>query len=279
MISTAYVDPRFFFRAILEREANQEEMARIEERLKKASAFQILHEFLASAEYTRTGLEQAMDLHLLFIHAVRLKLVSMVLPKATTIVDLGGANGNLHDMGYPYPFRELIAVDLPNDDRCEMYRGIKMESRVLSHGKISVLYSSMVDLSAIASSSVDLVWMGQAIEHITEEESFTVYREVRRILEPGGYFCLDTPNRILTEIHTGGGLIHPEHKLEYRPAHLKKNLTKAGFTIVDELGLCEMVQSSRSKRFDYRDFFTGSGINTNIEGSYIQYYCCQTPIV
>jgi len=275
---TPEIDPRFFFQACLGRQANPDEILRLEERLKHVPASEVLHQFLASAEYTRGCLEQALPLHLLFIHAARLKLTSTMLPNAETIVDLGGANGNLYDMGYPHPFRELIAVDLPNDERCEMYRGIKMENRVLSHGKISVLYSNMTDLSAIPSDSVDLVWMGQAVEHITEEESFAVYREVRRVLHPGAYFCLDTPNRNLTEVHTGGGLIHPEHKLEYRPAHLKANLTGAGFTIVEELGLCEMVRSWHSKSFEYTDFLTGSGINTNVEGSYIQYYCCQSAL-
>jgi len=39
-----------------------------------------------------------------------------------------------------------------------------------------------------------------------------------RCSEPGGFFCLDTPNRRLTEIQAGPGrMLHPEHKKEYLP--------------------------------------------------------------
>src|SRR5262249_14505347 len=161
-------------------------------------------------------LDNALRLHLYLIHAARIKLVATQLPCASHIVDLGGANGNLYEMGYPFSFKELIAVDLPPQDRCEMYRGLKMENRKTEKGSINVLYTNVTDLSAIPSSSTDLVWMGQTIEHISEEDSFIVYREVRRILKLGGHFCLDTPNRNLTEIHTTGW-IHPEHKIEYKP--------------------------------------------------------------
>ena len=155
-----------------------------------------------------------------------------------------------------------------------MYRGIKMESRKTQKGPINVLYTTMTDLSHIPSSSTDLVWMGQAIEHISEQDSFLVYREVKRILRPKGHFCLDTPNRNLTQIHTSGW-IHPEHKIEYKPEHLKHNLTSAGFHIEYELGLCEMVKTWRTKCFDYTDFFLGSGISANLSACYIQYYHCR----
>lgn len=127
------------------------------------------------------------------------------------ILDLGGANGNLYDMGYPYPFRQLTVVDLPSHERCEMYRGITIHDLQLPHGRVSILYANMTDLSSIADDSIDLIWMGQAMEHITEEESFRVYQQAKRVLQPEGYFCLDTPNRNLTGIHTGGGWSGPQN--------------------------------------------------------------------
>lgn len=169
---------------------------------------------------------------------------------------------------------ELIAVDLPPQDRCDMYKSIEMNARQTANGPIRILYSDMTHLSSIPASSTDLVWMGQAIEHISEADSFRVYREVRRILRADGHFCLDTPNRNLTEIHTTGW-IHPEHKIEYRREHLERNLKKAGFRIEHELGLCEMLQTWRSKSFDYKDFFLGGALSSNLAGSYIQYYHCR----
>src|ERR1700733_8584868 len=116
--------------------------------------------------------------------------------------------------------------------------------------------------------------MGPAIEHISEADSFAVYREVKRILRPNGHFCLDTPNRNLTEIHTTGW-IHPEHQVEYKPEHLRRNLIEAGFQIDLELGLCEMLGTWRTKIFDYADFFMGGALSSTVDGSYIQYYDCR----
>jgi 2-polyprenyl-3-methyl-5-hydroxy-6-metoxy-1,4-benzoquinol methylase len=229
---------------------------------------------MSSAEYQRQYLDQALQFHLYLIHAARVKLVSRLLPPARMIVDIGGANGTLHDMGYPYDFEELIVVDLPPQERCEMYQNLKLESRKTERGPISILYTNMTDLSAIGGESIDMVWMGQAIEHVSEDDSFKVYRECSRILRPGGWLCLDTPNRLITKIHTTG-LIHPEHKIEYAPEHLERNLTSYGFTITDKWGLCEMPQTARTGTFHYSDFALGSGVTKNIQDSYIQYYACK----
>lgn len=229
---------------------------------------------MSSAEYQVSYLSHAKECHLYLIHAARVKLVSQLLPPARMILDIGGANGTLHDMGYPYDFTELIVVDLPPEERCEMYRNLKLESRKTDKGPISVLYTNMTTLSAIDDASIDMVWMGQAIEHVSEDDSFKVYQESHRVLRPGGWLCLDTPNRLITKIHTPG-LIHPEHKIEYVPEHLQRNLTSAGFVIIDEWGLCEMPQTAHTGTFHYSDFALGSGITKNVQDSYIQYYGCK----
>jgi len=209
------------------------------------------------------------------IHNARVKLVATQLPQADVIVDLGGAAGSLYDMGYPYNFKKLIIVDLPPDDRHEMYRGLELKNRDTPQGPIYTLLTSMTDLSTIPSNSTDLVWSGQSIEHITRKEAKLMYQEVIRILRPGGHFCLDTPNRLLTEIHVAGPQwVHPEHKIEYYPSTLQADLRNAGFTIADQLGVVEMINTRRAGSIDYRDFYIGSGLSTNLEGSYAQYYKC-----
>jgi 2-polyprenyl-3-methyl-5-hydroxy-6-metoxy-1,4-benzoquinol methylase len=238
------------------------------------AGFSGLHSILSSPEYLNRCLREVLSIHLNLIHGARVKLVLRHLPQASMIVDLGGANGTLHEMGYPYAFAELIAVDLPPQDRCAQYQNLKLESRQTSRGPISVLYTSITDLSAIASGSVDLVWIGQTIEHVSETDSFQVYREVRRILRKGGHFCLDTPNRRITRIQTPT-LIHPEHKIEYVPEHLQQNLKQAGFRVVEALGVREMPQTVKTGTFDYSDFLFGAEISANLKDCYIQYYRCE----
>ncbi len=227
-------------------------------------------------EYVRWARAHTIDIHLVMIHNARIKLVATYLPEAKVIVDLGGAAGSIYGMGYPYKFDRLIVVDLPPDDRHDMYRDLKMADVQTPNGPISTLLTSMDDLRAIPSGSVDLVWSGQSMEHITEEQGRRVCAEVLRILRPGGQFCMDTPNGLMTEIHLAGSapFIHPEHKIEYRPAHLQGLIRESGFTIVEALGVCEMIKTKRRGWIDYDDFYTSSGVNTNVDDSYIQYYRC-----
>jgi hypothetical protein len=93
-----------------------------------------------------------------------------------------------------------------------------------------------------------------------------------------GYFCLDTPNRFLTEIHTadtGGGFIHPEHKIEYYPQDLQSDLLRQGFKINKKLGIRHMPNSVKSNAFDYTDFLFGDAFHEDVDKCYIQYYMVQ----
>ncbi len=226
--------------------------------------------------FVRWSAQQAKPTHLMNLHTARCKLVATHLPKAKVIVDLGGANGSIFQMGYPYKFDNLTVVDLPPEDRCDMYKDRKIPAGNTHAGPIYTLFTNMTDLSAIPSQSVDLVWSGQSIEHITEEQASAVYKEVIRILKPEGSFCLDTPNRLMTGIHIGTDeWIHPEHKLEYTPDHLQRNLREAGFEIIDQLGVVEMINTYRQGYIDYRDFYANAGLSTLVDRCYIQYYHCK----
>ena len=64
---------------------------------------------------------------LLSMHVSRSEFVAG-LPRAARILDLGGthqglADGALVHLGYPYPFERLVVVDLPVEERDEIYQG------------------------------------------------------------------------------------------------------------------------------------------------------------
>lgn len=220
--------------------------------------------------------EVALEIHLNCIHLSRVKLVMLLLPDSKVIIDLGGANCPLHHIGYPYKFDSLTVVDLPPQNRFEEYRDKIVKEENTLNGPIFTLFTSMTDLSDIKNDSVDLVWAGQSIEHLTEDDLDKVFLEVWRILKPGGYFCFDTPNRLITEIHAGiNNFINPDHKKEYYPNEIRNKIINSGFLIEEEKGLCEMFNSYQTKQFDYNDFVTGNQISNNVEISYIQYYKCK----
>src|SRR6516225_1580001 len=135
---------------------------------------------------------------LLSMHVSRSEFVTG-LPPARRILDLGGthqgfADGALVHLGYPYPFEKLVVVDLPVEERDEIYQGGSSGAPVVSElGPVEFAFHSMVDLSRYQHGSFDLVYSGQSIEHVTEGDGDAVVREAFRVLAPGGWFCLDTP--------------------------------------------------------------------------------------
>lgn len=242
------------------------------------SQFDLAAAMLLSKDWAHKVDERALELHLFHIHSSRLKMVRHLLPSARVILDLGGANAPLYQMGYPHAFERLVLIDLPTEERHVEFQEVEIESQ--SEGRVVVRYEDMTDLKGIADSSVNLVWSGQSIEHVTPDQGRRMCAEAYRVLGPGGHFCLDTPNRLLTKVHTrdvGGGFIHPDHKVEYTPDELRAMLLEAGFSIEEEWGICEMPLTMRDGKFNYLDFSTGGAITANIDDAYIQFFKCRKP--
>ncbi|HVN50477.1 MAG TPA: class I SAM-dependent methyltransferase, partial [Acidimicrobiales bacterium] len=236
---------------------------------------QLIAVLSARGEVVVDALGAALELHLFALHHARVALMAAVLPPGRRIVDLGGANAPLYESGYPYEFDELIMVDLPPADRHEEFAGRIHESKHTPQGKVAMLYTDMADLSAIEDASVDLVWSGESIEHISRDHARAVYDEVRRILRPDGAFCLDTPNALVTRIHSPDALIHPDHKIEYTPAELVADLHAGGFDVTRSYGVCEMPLTVAAGHIDYRDFLVGAGLSAELDRCYIQYHECR----
>ncbi len=152
------------------------------------------------------------------------------LPPARRILDLGGTSlgnpiGALVLMGYPYAFDDLVVVDLPSEERDALYRETDApEVTQTALGPVRYRYHSMVDLSDYADNSVDLVYSGQSIEHVTTEAADIC--PVARSAEscgPGGYLGLDTPNARVTRLQQDE-FIDPDHEYEYTDAEMRTKL-------------------------------------------------------
>jgi SAM-dependent methyltransferase len=174
------------------------------------------------------------------LHASRCEFI-IGLPPARRIIDLGGSHrthpwGALVIMGYPYPFESRTVVDLPPEDRHPLYESESWSAVVTPHGPIRYEFRSMTDLSFAADDSIDLVYSGQSIEHVTPEDGDVTLREVLRVLRPGGVLALDTPNgtmcRLLSE-----EFIDPDHEVEYSAGELQTKLEAAGFVGLHVRGL------------------------------------------
>ncbi|UCC39617.1 MAG: methyltransferase domain-containing protein [Candidatus Aminicenantes bacterium] len=268
------------YRILLRREPDEEGLLHYKKLLGSGEISpQAFFEDLMSSDEFRGKLY--FENHLFSLHYSRCQFIHM-LPKASRILDLGGSSqhddrGALVCMGYPYKFEELIIVDLPSDDSHPIYSSKKDLDVVQSAlGAIRYNYHSMTDLSRYPDASFDMVVSGQSIEHITEEEGGHLIGEAFRVLKPGGYFCLDTPNGPACRLHVKG-FISEDHKIEYSHEQLSEKIRQAGFEICDAWGLNYMGESFRNKVFSREEVSKNIGVFAEIEHCYLLAYICQKP--
>lgn len=216
------------------------------------------------------------------VHAGRGQFIRS-LPPAQRIVDLGGTHlaaerGAMITLGYPYPFSELVIVDLPAGDRHAIYRSDDSLSEVATPlGPVRYRFHSMVDLSSFADDSVDLVYSGQSFEHVTPDDGMVVLKEVHRILRPGGHLALDTPNGRVTRLQQPE-FIDPDHKVEYTWPELAERIQAAGFTIERAQGLNWGGRAAAEGRFDADAVAGHCGVYDDVENCYILAVVCAKPL-
>ncbi|MGH9042433.1 MAG: methyltransferase domain-containing protein [Acidimicrobiia bacterium] len=213
------------------------------------------------------------------IHLSRSEFIAG-LPPGRHILDLGGSSsysewGAMVAMGYPYSFEALTIVDLPPDDRHELYRWENLPTAVDSpNGPVAYAYHSMTDLGRYADASFDLVYSGQTIEHIVPEVAAHVLAEVHRVLRPGGHLGLDTPNARATRAQQAE-FIDPDHKVEYTHAEMVALLEGAGLAVREAKGLNYVGRSLAEGGFSIEEAAGNPGIFAAPEDCYLLAYVCR----
>lgn len=218
------------------------------------------------------------------LHAARCRLIAG-LPSAAHILDLGGSaeghpEGAMVAYGYPHRFESLTILDLPRDLRHPIYHDICGEYPDViptAQGPVRYVYTSMADLAEFADASFDLVFSGESIEHVSRSDAARTLAEVRRVLRPGGQFCLDTPNRAVTRLEFPDSWINPDHEHEYTHDELSSLLRSHGFVIERAAGVGLFAQSVASGRFDYNEGIRNAAIFDDIERCYLLFYACRKP--
>ncbi len=215
------------------------------------------------------------------LHASRCEFV-LGLPPARRIVDIGGGHttdgrGALVVLGYPYSFDELVIVDLPQESRHDLYRSAAYGDQRTTMGAVRYEYRSMSDLSFAQDASVDLVYSGQSIEHVAEAEGDVALAEAFRVLEPGGYLALDTPNAAVCRLEQEA-FIDPDHKVEYTLDVLTEKVVAAGFEVVTARGLNWGGTSAALGVFDRSEVAAHNGIFFDAAACYLLALVCRKPV-
>jgi ubiquinone/menaquinone biosynthesis C-methylase UbiE len=216
-------------------------------------------------------------------HWARMNVVRRELPPAKFILDIGGAvdihpEGALLAMGYPHKPKSIVIVDLPDEMRSQESKGHRLSDMKTANGvEVKYVLSSMSKLSEFNEGSFDLVWSGQSIEHVFESEADLVIEEVFRVLKPGGYFCLDTPNRKVTQL-ISKRYLHPDHKIEYLPNDLMTKLTIKGFAIEAAKAVTPLPRSLRLGRVSKLEIFEELEPTDQFEVGFSFFVRCRKPV-
>jgi ubiquinone/menaquinone biosynthesis C-methylase UbiE len=107
--------------------------------------------------------------------------------------------------------------------------------------------NSVGDMRDVKSSSVDLLFSGQNIEHLTPQDLIGFLTESNRVLKTGALLVVDSPNRSVTQ-HLG--YIQPEHTLELTADETVALLEAAGFEVLDVHGVWLVIDPITSNNLD-----------------------------
>lgn len=244
-------------------------------RLEVVQALQGSEEFRHNARFTGPMFGHS-------LHSSRCQFIRSR-PRAERILDIGGTHlhsdaGALVAMGYPYPFEELVVVDLPAENRHAIYRSSGARTEVESPlGAVRYRYHSMTDLSDYSDAVFSLVYAGQSIEHVTRDDGRSVANEVYRVLRPGGRFALDTPNGRVTRLQQEK-FIDPDHKVEYELDELVQLLTATGFVVEETKGLNYAGRSLAAGKFDADEVAGNNGMFADAVGCYVLCIVARKPV-
>jgi predicted SAM-dependent methyltransferase len=120
------------------------------------------------------------------------------------------------------------------------------------------------------------VYSGQSIEHVVEAEADHVLAEIHRVLAPGGYLGLDTPNARACRAQQDE-FIDPDHKVEYTHAEMVAKLEAAGLLIREAKGLNYLGRAFATDGFSIEATAANAGIYAAPEDCYLLAYVCQKP--
>jgi SAM-dependent methyltransferase len=247
----------------------------------KFSALGLILRLMKSAEFKQPYLKRTPTQQL---HGARMAWAGQ-LPAAKRVLDIGGSSptvpeGALIELGFAHKPEKLIIFDKPPN---EQFWGTpnysQANTRSFPWGQVQYIHGYAEDIlqnDELRDQLFDMIYMGQVVEHIYEDKLPNVLLWIKNHLAPGGRFCFDTPNRLITRFETGEDrYIDPDHKREYTPDALVVLLKAAGFSIEQQWGILNMPNVVANRRLGVKDYYDGEQLAPDPAQGYCFAMMCQ----
>jgi SAM-dependent methyltransferase len=234
---------------------------------------EMIYYILESPEFKRVNRVPFMHM----VHRARVEWVGKLRP-FDRILDIGGSSptneqGALIDMGYRHRPKQLTIFDLPPDRQFWGKPHYSQDhSRRFDWGTVEYVHGEAEQIAKAAhldGERFDMIFMGQAIEHLWPEKLPAILKWIREHLTPGGSFVIDTPNRILTVLQNPNAYINADHKIEYTPAQLANVLEQNGFEVYEQWGLVHMPRSQKASVFDPSEIYDRPLVSERVDECYL----------
>lgn len=284
--ATAMQQSELIYRFILNRKIDDLGIQSCTDRIAKGkfSALGLIARLMKSAEFKLPYLKRTPTQQL---HGARMAWAAQ-LPAAKRVLDIGGSSptvpeGALLELGFAHKPEKLIIFDKPPN---EQFWGTpsysQANTRSFPWGQVQYIHGYAEDIlqnDELRDQQFDMIYMGQVVEHIFEDKLPNVLLWIKNHLAPGGRFCFDTPNRLITRFETGEDrYIDPDHKREYTPAAFANLLSDAGFEIVQQWGILEMPNVVSNQSLSVKDYYDGAQLAKTPTHGYCFAMMCQRRI-
>jgi SAM-dependent methyltransferase len=174
------------------------------------------------------------------IHAERSRLLKK-LPTGAKVVCSAGCSGPWYFTWFEecYGYVPLhIGVELYSPKPTDLPKNVQW------------IENSVGAMQEIRDDSVDLMFSGQNIEHLSPSDILGFFNEANRVVRDGGLLCIDSPNRSIT---LAGRYVQPEHVLELSTDEAVRLFELAGFDVLEKYGIW-LCQTATGERLPITDF-------------------------
>jgi SAM-dependent methyltransferase len=281
--ATSMQQSELIYRFILNRKIDDLGAQSCAERISKGgfSALGLIARLMKSVEFKQPYLKRTPTQQL---HGARMAWAAQ-LPAANRVLDIGGSSptvpeGALIELGFAHKPEKLIIFDKPPS---EQFWGTpnysQANTRSFPWGQVQYIHGYAEDIlqnDELRDQLFDMIYMGQVVEHIFVDKLPNVLLWIKNHLAPGGRFCFDTPNRLITRFETGEDrYIDPDHKREYTPVAFASLLNDAGFEIVRQWGILEMPNVATNQGLAVKDYYDGAQLAETPTHGYCFAMMCQ----